>query len=117
MARVPTLPRATMARHSRATHDHGLGAVVVPELPHHFADCAAAARCSIGRSTAREIEYRAGAERTFFGREPGYERRHLLRFSQPTQRDLRKHVVDMGLRHLREHWRSYGGRRDAIHPN
>src|SRR5262249_15122464 len=76
-----------------------------------------AAHCSISRSTAGEIEHRAGAERTFFGRQPDHERGDLLRFSQSPQRDLRKHVVDMGLRHLREQWCSYGGGRDTIHPD
>src|SRR6516162_6059235 len=63
--------------------------------------------CSISRSTAGEVEDGTRAERAFFRRQPSHARGDFLRFPQPTQRNLRKHVVDMGLRHLREQWRSY----------
>ena len=72
-------------------------------------------RCSICRSSTGEIEDGARTERAFFRRQPSHERSDFPRFPQPTQRNLRKHVVDMGLRHLREQWRSYRGWRDAIH--
>ena len=64
-------------------------------------------KCSICRSSTGEIEDGARTERAFFRRQPSHERGDFLRLSEPTQRDLRKHVVDMGLRHLREQWRSY----------
>src|SRR5262249_24615157 len=51
--------------------------------------------CSISRSTAGEIEDGARAERAFFRPQPSHEGSDFLRFSQPAQRDLRKHVVDM----------------------
>src|SRR6516164_8587231 len=72
---------------------------------------------SISRSTAGEIEDGARAERAFFRRQPSHEGSDLLRLSEPAQRDLRKHVVDMRLRHLREQWSSYRRRRDAVYPD
>src|SRR5262245_32692439 len=70
---------------------------------------------SIRGSTAGEIENRASAERAFFRGEPGHERGDLLRLSQPPQRNLGQHVVDMCLRHLREQGCAHRGRCDAVY--
>src|SRR5262249_35369996 len=74
-------------------------------------------RCdiSIGGSTAGEIKNGAGAERAFFRSQPSHERGDLLWLSEPAQRNLGQHVVDMRLRHLREQGRAHRGRCDAIY--
>src|SRR5262245_60452627 len=70
---------------------------------------------SIRGSTARKIEDGAGAERAVFRRQPSHERSDLLRLSEPPQRDLGQHVVDMRLRHWRQQGLAHRGRCDAIY--
>src|SRR5258706_4745804 len=57
---------------------------------------------SVGRPSARDIEYRARRKRTILGGEPAYERGDLLHGDEAAHGDFREHIVDVLLGHLVE---------------
>src|SRR5690606_30171672 len=57
---------------------------------------------SIGGAAARQVEHGAGGETVFLADEPGDHSGGLLHFKETAARNLRQHVVDVGLRHLLE---------------
>ena len=57
----------------------------------------------LGIKPGEKIKHRPGAERAFLAAQPGDHRGDLIDFDEAAHGDLAQHVVDVGLRHLREH--------------
>src|SRR5258708_2914071 len=60
-------------------------------------------RSSIGGSAAGNIEGRRGGKRALFTGQPTNQSHALLYVAEPSHRNLRTHVIDLALRHLREY--------------
>src|ERR1700722_8541394 len=69
---------------------------------------------SIRRPSARNVEHRAGRERTLLRGAKGYQIGDLLDLDEAPARDLRQHVVDVLLGHLVEDRGLGDGRGHAI---
>ncbi len=76
---------------------------------------AIAARESVGRPAAGEVEDGTRGEGAVFAAQPSHERGSFLLFAKAVHRDLREHVVDVLLRELLENVGLNDGRRDAVH--
>src|SRR6267154_2821616 len=69
---------------------------------------------SVGRPSARDIEYRARRKRTILGSEPAYERGDLIHRHEAVHGDFREHIVDVLLGHLVEDRGLRRGGGDAV---
>src|SRR6266536_2863321 len=72
---------------------------------------------SVRCSTARDVEYGAGAERTLFRGEPRNERGDFFGPTGACHRNPRRHVCDGLVTELRQNIGSNNRLRDAVHIN
>src|SRR5256885_16418265 len=70
---------------------------------------------SVSRSSAGNVEHRAGRKRTILGGEPAYERGDLIHRDEAVHGNLREHIVDVLPGHLVEDRGLRCRRSDAVH--